>query len=163
MAGFLFKWFVLPVCIAVAAFAAGWRVHDWRDAAATVKAVQHVVTVTQKQGAVTSQVAVAAQAEHDRIIYRTQTLTKEVAVYVPAAADRNCTINAGFVRLWNGATGLSGLPDAPAESDDAPSGVSLSEVGRADVANYGAAQANAAELAGLQDWIRKQQAVFASK
>ena len=147
---------------AVSAFG-GWKFAHDADMAATAKQAIRTITITKTQGAISTAAGIETQKTIDHIVYQTQTLTKEVPVYVTAKDDAACVVNNGFVRLWNGATGVSGLPDAPAESDDAPSGVPLSEVGRADVANYGASQANAAELAALQAWVIKQQAAFAGK
>jgi hypothetical protein len=161
---FLLKWIVLPLAVFAAGLGLGYRLTSDHYAAAQAKQLTHVVAVVQKQAAITSAVGIAAQAEHDKIVYRTQTLTKEVTVYVPAAADRQCVINAGFVKLWNAsASGVSTLPDAASELDARSSGVALSDVETADIANHGAALANAAELTALQDWIRQQQTVTNSK
>jgi len=84
----------------------------------------------------------------------TQTLTREVVRYVPAAADAQCVVPVGFVRLHDAAaTGI--LPDASptaGESADAPSGVALSAVGETVAENYGGCREDREALKGWQAW-----------
>jgi len=68
---------------------------------------------------------------------KTETLIKEVPVYVSKADDDRCTVNAGFVRVHDAAwAGVD--PPTPSESDHGPSGVPLSGVEEAVAANAGA-------------------------
>lgn len=84
----------------------------------------------------------------------TQTLTREVVRYVPAAADAQCVVPVGFVRLHNAAaTGVLSNPADPAgQSADAASGVALSAVGATVVYNYGACREDREALKGWQAW-----------
>ena len=72
-----------------------------------------------------------------KIITQIETITKEIPVYVTAADNAACTVNAGFVRAhdaaWSGAD-----PPTPGESDREPAGVSLAQVDEVSVANAGA-------------------------
>lgn len=73
----------------------------------------------------------------DRIITRTETIIKEVPTYVTQADNDKCTVNNGFVRVYN--AGWEGVdPPAASDSDRGPSGVPLSEVAEVDAHNAGA-------------------------
>lgn len=56
-----------------------------------------------------------------------ETRIKEVPIYVTAQDDAACSINAGFVRLWNAANVGAPVSPDPGGADEAPSGVSLSD------------------------------------
>lgn len=84
---------------------------------------------------------------------RTQTLIQKVPYYVTRKADAACTVNRGFVQLWNGGAGGPGAAaQAPGGPVEAPSGVALSEVARADAANYGVAYDWRAEALTWRAW-----------
>lgn len=111
--------------------------------------------------------AVARQAEHqaeaavqvvteyvDKIKVvreRGATIIKEVPVYVPAQADADCLINAGFVRLHDAAAG-NAISLSPGAADAAPSGVALSTVAETVADNYQRCHENAEQLIALQAW-----------
>jgi len=58
-------------------------------------------------------------------------ITKEVTKYVTEKADRECTVPAGFVRLWDRPLNLSADANDPAPGgNDAPSGLALSAIAR---------------------------------
>jgi len=84
----------------------------------------------------------------------TQTLSREVVRYVPAAADAQCVVPVGFVRLHDqAATGVLPDPADPAgQPADAPSGIALSAVGSTLVENYGGCREDREALKGWQDW-----------
>lgn len=84
----------------------------------------------------------------------TETLTREVVRYVPAAADAQCVVPVGFVRLHDAAaTGVLPDPaDTAGQPADAASGVALSAVGATVVGNYGACREDREALKGWQAW-----------
>ena len=101
------------------------------------------------------------QAARDRIQTLTRTLIEKVPVHVTPAADRACVVPLGFVRVHDAAAAgdLSALSGAPGQSDDAPSGLALSAVAGAVVANYGTCNTTAQQLSDLQAWLKAEQAV----
>jgi len=100
---------------------------------------------------VTKYVTVRAQDEAKTIIR-----IKEVPIHVTEKADAACVVPLGFVRVFNDAA-HGPVPPAAAGTDDAPSGVALSEVAQASVQNAGEYDAIADQMRALQDWVRQQQ------
>jgi hypothetical protein len=163
---FMFNWIVMPLACLAVGFGAGWKVHDWRDAASALKAVRQVVSVVQHQGSVDTAVAVQQQAAQDRVRVVTQILIQKVPVYVTAQADSQCTVPNGFVRLHDAAAAgrdVPALSQGPGESADDPSGVALSSVAGVVADNYGTCNSLRAELTGWQQWYAGQQAAFQSR
>lgn len=88
------------------------------------------------------------------------TITKEIPKYVTVKADANCTIPVGFVSVWNAAATGGALPDAPGQSNDAPSGVALSTVADTTAAGFTMCRATAEQLTQLQVWVKAQAALY---
>jgi hypothetical protein len=159
MAGLLLKWVLTPLVLFGAGFAAGWTVHDWKDAGAQLAATRRVVAAVQAQGAINTRAAAADQAAQDQIRTVTRTLIKKVPTHVTPAADARCLIPLGFVRAHDAAASgdLSALSDASGRPDDAPSGVALSAVADTVAQNYGTCRGDARRLSDLQAWVADQQ------
>ncbi len=87
---------------------------------------------------------------------RSDTITKEVPVYVTPTADAACAVPVGFVHIHDAAaagiapTGTAGDPDAPA------AGVTLSAVAETAAANYGQYHAAAEQVTALQHLVIQQ-------
>lgn len=124
------------------------------DAAAEALAVERAKAGQAISAA--SQVQVAS--ERAQIVTRTQTLVKQVKVYVPAAADAACVVPVGFVRLHDAAA--QGLPAPSGGPDQTTSGVPLSAVAATVAANYGTAWDWRVEALGWRDWYLKQKAAW---
>lgn len=92
----------------------------------------------------------------------TQTLIKEVPIYVSAKADAECIVPAGFVRLHDQAAAgpEASLPSPAGGPLDAPSGVPLSAVAETVVANYGAAHDWRAEAMTWRAWYAAQKTAW---
>src|SRR5580704_11131294 len=96
----MLKFALLATAVAaVSGFAAGWRVHDWRDSSAAVARAAKVVRIVQRQGAVSQALAVHDQAAQDQIRTVTRTIVERVPAYVTPAADRRFPLPVGFVRV----------------------------------------------------------------
>ena len=156
MTKFLLSWVIFPMILFAAGFASAWKVDEWRHGAAETKAVQTVVKVVEKQGVTNQTIAVAAQAAHDRIVYRTQTLIQKVPEYVPAQAAHDCVVPTGFVLLLNASArpDLFATPAITPELAGSPSGVDLDTVAQSAVANYGSANLTASQLNAILDWAQ---------
>lgn len=87
-----------------------------------------------------------------------KTIIKKVPIYVTRKDDSMCTINNGFVSLWNSANEMS-VPNTASLFDESPSATLLSEVAiqHAEEATY--AQGLYEQVIGLQSWIRQEQAL----
>jgi len=145
-------------------FGSGWTVRDWKagadgEAAANdrVKVVERIVYRERAQADVTSRIETQAAEAQVRIRTVTQTLIREVPVYVTPDADDRCIVPVGFVRLHDAAAAGRPVPEPSGLADDAPSGLALSAAAVGIVDNYGDAHANAQQLIALQAWVREQQ------
>lgn len=158
------RWLALPIMLLAVGFFGGWRVDEWRRGAAETKAVERVVRVVQTQGAVNETVATKQQAEQDRVVYVTRTLTKEIPIYVPAEADHHCVINNGFRVLHDAAAAdVLAIPLGSDEPADANSGISLSAVADTVVNNYSIANQCRTQVENWIDWYNAQKAAFNHK
>ena len=144
-----------------------YRFNEWREARslahykaenAALKADNAALSVALEREKASEHVVVKYVDRLQVVAGRTQTIIREVPVYVTPEADARCVIPVGFVRLHDSAA--EGRPVEPTGTPDAPAeGVSLSTVTETVVGNYGAAHENAEQLRALQDWIRAQQAI----
>ncbi len=98
----------------------------------TVEVVKYVDRVVEVQG-------------------KTKTIVKEVPVYVSKESDNACVVPDGFVRVHDAAA-AGDLPEAPSDSDAAPSGVALSTVAATVAENYGTCTETRETLTALQSW-----------
>lgn len=120
-----------------------------------------VVALEARQAVITSQASRADDVTQARIQTITRTLIQKVPVYVDRQDVADCRVNVGFVRLFNAAaTGVDpgSVPGAASQSNDAASGVGLDTVASVTISDFGAANANAQQLADLQAWVRAQEA-----
>lgn len=109
--------------------------------------------IVQRQAVASATVGATVTERQAQVRTVTQTLIKEVPIYVTAEADRRCDVPAGFVRLHDAAAaGLPAAPDPAGRPADAASGVALSAVGETVVANYGACRTAIEQLTGWQAW-----------
>lgn len=89
----------------------------------------------------------------------TQTIVKEVPVYVTKQDDARCVINNGFVRLHDGAA-KGELPGGPTGDDGNPSGVELSTVAQTVTGNYGTCHLALSRLKEWQEWYSRNRALW---
>lgn len=125
--------------------------------AAEIEAQNAAKSIIEKQGQITHDVVtkyITVKADTEAKII---TRIKEVPVHVTEKADAACPVTLGFVRVWNDAA-HGPIPPASAGTDDAPSGVALSEVAQASVENSGEYDRLADQMRALQDWVRQQAA-----
>lgn len=148
----IFHWFSFTIPPGLGVQLASLKAQEAAAQARTVKLVA-------EQGQITKAASAQETAVQTVIRTRTITLTREVPTYVSSLSDADCTVPVGFVRLHDAsAAGLPAVPESAGKPNDAPSGVKLSTVAETVVGNYGAANANAAQLEGLQAWVRAEAA-----
>ncbi|MBB5192082.1 hypothetical protein HNQ50_002819 [Silvimonas terrae] len=75
-------------------------------------------------------------------------------------ADAACIVNVGFVRVWNRAN-RGELSGSAGPADAAASAIVLSDIATQHSVEASQCRETEQQLTGLQDWIRKQQAVHA--
>jgi len=146
---------IAVVLVALAIFGCGWiegagHVQTEWDAEHQALALE-ASRQAQHQAEATVQVVTQYVDRVQVVRGKSQTIIKEVPVYVPADADADCNIHMGFVRLHDAAA--TGTPPGPAgDTDAAPSGVALSTVAETVTANYGACQENIEQIIAWQQW-----------
>ena len=97
----------------------------------------------------------------DRIKYikvKGKTIVEKVPVYVTKKDDSSCTINNGFVRLWNYSNRMQ-VPPAASSVDESPSDVVLSDVAAQHGKEVQACYETREQLINLQDWVKEQAAL----
>lgn len=145
------------VLIAIAAVAGVsiWESRIKNKATAAVKQdyTAQAVTVDVARAAVAAPVIEAVAKEQIRIVIKTKTIIKEIPVYVKAT---DCPMPGGF-RLLHDAAAIADaeVPDPARIADAAPA--PAQDVARTVTENYAACHANAEDLRGLQDWLRRQE------
>jgi hypothetical protein len=156
----LIRWAGL-VLVAALFFALGYYERgvseDGKASAATAKQLREAFDQGQALGTVRDQV-VTVYVDRDRVIEgKTKIIVQKVPVYVSEAADRACTVNAGFVRVHDASAAGLPAPDPAGTADEAGSGVALSTVAATVAGNYGICEQNANQLTQLQALLKQYQ------
>ena len=152
-----YRWLAIAA-LAVALTGLGWvkgagHVQSQWDAAVHQQTLQ-IAAVRQRQAEATVQV-VTRYVDRVRVVReKGDTIIKEVPIYVPVQADAACTINRGFVRLYDAAA-AGELPEPARDADAASAGIALSAVAGTVAANYQTCHENAEQLRALQTWVRE--------
>ena len=115
--------------------------------------------IEDAQEDVTEKVVVEYRDRVQVIREKGDTIIREVPVYVTVKDDAACTINNGFVRLWNDAN-KGEVSESPAGTDGAPSGVVLSDVAAQKALEAKLCRETEQRLISLQDWVLQQQALW---
>ena len=118
----------------------------------------HAAQVGQKRAEVTTTVLTRYVDRVRAVRGKSETITKEVPIYVNQNDDHRCIINNGFIRLHNAAA-ANELPSSTSGANEAPTSVALSTVAKTVAENYGTCHENAAQLEALQEWVRAQEGV----
>lgn len=82
----------------------------------------------------------------------------EIIKYVNKNNDADCTLHNSFVELHNSAA-KNTIPDPTRATDEAASGIELSEAKRVIIENYNQYNQVAEQLRDLQDWIKQQREI----
>lgn len=151
-------WKAIFGLVAIVAFAFYWDLHgasrvqarwDQERATMTMRSTVFIKGATEWR----THVQVEYQ-DKERIIYvQGKTIKEKVTEYVTKPDDSACTINNGFVRVWD-ASVRGEPPGPPADSDRAPSGVALSTVSETATDNHTIARAARNKLDACIDFYR---------
>lgn len=152
---------VLAILVALAVgFHLGQRAGVDREKAAEAgrraAAVKVVTRVTAEGQRITADVSTGLERRKVEIRTITQTLIKEVPVYVTAESDLACVVPVGFVRLHDAAAHGAAVPAAPGGPVEADSGVALSAVAETIAGNYGLAYEWREEALAWRTWYARQ-------
>ncbi|WP_431477847.1 hypothetical protein [Massilia eburnea] len=156
-----FKWFAIAgLCAAVYGVGRLQEARRGADAMSDYLAAQaaRTVAVGRAQTKVVVQTEIKYRDRIQKIYLKGEVIEKQVPVYVTAADNAECRINAGFVRAHDAA--WAGEPAGPAASSDRdPAGVSLAEVAETDAFNATACLAWRAKAIGLQEFYGEQRVI----
>jgi len=153
------RWLLLlAACAALTVGYFAWADHigNVREAEVRADYAKQAKTVDTKREAVAAPIIAKQQAVQIKIRTVTKTIIKEVPTYVQAA---DCPALPGRVRVLIDAAADGEVPD-PARVADAPA-TSLEEIAATVAENDGLYHQVAAQLVGLQEWVRAQQALTA--
>jgi hypothetical protein len=89
-----------------------------------------------------------------------KTIVKEVPKYVTAIDDSKCTVNSGFVWLYNATLQANAIPGSGSADADAPSGFALSDVASIAADNNTECYERGEIIALWQDWYIKNKTLF---
>lgn len=149
---------VVAIGLAAGGFFEGVHYETLKVEAAASAAKDTVLAQTVKSDAIANQVASADILAQQQLQLVTNTIVKEVPVYVTKIADRKCVIPRGFVRLHDAAaTGVPPVPDPAPGADDQPAGTDLAAVGTTVATNYGKYAALRQQFLDLKTWVTAQQ------
>jgi hypothetical protein len=87
---------------------------------------------------------------------KTHEIIKKVPVYITKESDDKCTINNGFVSVFNSSASQTKIPNTTRDVNETASNVKLSTVATTITENYGTYYQVAEQLKSLQDWITQQ-------
>ena len=153
---------MLVILAVVSSLYGVYRFNEWREARslahykaenAALKADNAALSVALEREKATERVVTKYVDRLQVVAGRTETIIKEVPIYVPAdSAD----LPAGF-RVLHDAAATGELPDPAGIADAAP--VPAQDAASTVIENYGVCWATGEQLKSLQDWIRAQQAI----
>ena len=87
---------------------------------------------------------------------KTREIIKKVPVYITKESDDKCTINNGFVSVFNASANQTDIPITSDDINEGASDIKLSEVATVVSQNNGTYYQVADQLKSLQGWIMKQ-------
>ena len=155
------KW-VIVLALIVGLFGYGWYKGDehGKEKLTNYKIAQANIAakIVVKQQKVTTEVVTKYIHDVKTIRIRGATIIKEVPIYVTTQADNRCTINNGFVRVWNGSI-TGSVPPTPGPANDSPSDTKLSDVAIAHAKEVEQYNETAERLKALQEWVVAQRKV----
>lgn len=110
----------------------------------------------------------AAATEKVRTVYvdrikliesKAPVIIEKVPVYVTQENDAACTVNHGFVSLWN-TTNQGEIPGAAGRADGSADAVTLSDIARQHVVESTICRRTEAQLIALQGWVSDQGRIY---
>jgi hypothetical protein len=138
----------------------------WNEASHSLETIEEQkeeMRVGAAQDKVSAESDTKAVTEQGKIVTvykdRWHYITKEVPVEVQVKMDSECVIPNRFVSLWDSAN-QARLPDPSSATDEAPSGIKLSDVSEQKEIESEICNSNTRQLIGLQGWVKNQHEVF---
>jgi len=121
--------------------------------------VQVQLDTSLRSGKVTQDVVTVYIPRIQTVYTKGNDIIRKVPIYVPQIANDQCTINNGFVSLWN-ATNQMRFPNTTAGTDASASQVKLTDVAAQHAREATICTATEEQLEGLQKWVLGQQQAY---
>jgi len=148
--------------IIVGLFLLLWFVHHtwWEEGyqQAISQQKQEAAKIIYKQGKITTRTIIKYKIREKIIYKKGKLLIKKVPIYVTLYDNSRCTINNGFVRLWN-ASNQNAIPKTSKGTNENPSKVTLTQVAIQHSKEALLYWKTSSQLIALQNWIRLQEKV----
>ena len=144
-----------------AGYKAGLKAKEAQYAEALAKAKAQVKEGEKKATEANTAIATKHVQTVEKIRWRTETLTKEIPVYVPPRVDVVYRLPRGLVSLHNeAATGVSSVPAAPGGYVEEPSDVTPSQLATTFIGNYGTCRTWESEALTWRAWYVAQRDIY---
>jgi hypothetical protein len=160
-----YEWIVWIVCLVLIVGSVwGYGHYEYRQGVNSVQLAdtKAVLQVTLASSDATQRVITQYVPKVQYIQTQGQTITHEVVKYVTTKDDSRCTVNAGFVRMWNAANQMQ-FPAAASSTDGQASNVVLSDIAAQHATEATLTHLDEAQIQALQDWILAQQQAYQGK
>ncbi len=128
-----------------------WDTQKAKDAA-------EIKRLKEESGKVTERVVTEYVDRVKVVREKGDTIIKQVPVYVTVENDAACTVNRGFVSLWN-RSNKGFVSGAPARTDGEASEVRLSDIAAQHAREATICRSTETQLESLQDWVSEQRRV----
>ena len=149
---------VAALCLTIGA-GGTWRVMSWRQEARGAQEAVAVVHRVESQAAIETKLEAIYLPQFVFIQTESQRRETEIPKHVTPEIDRQYPVPLGFVRVFNDAA-HGPVPPAAAGSDAEPSGVPLSEVAQAHIADQGTLDLCRQQLTEWWDWYDQNKAAW---
>lgn len=115
---------------------------------------QRTVAIAKAQARVGIQTEIKYRDRIKTVYLKGETIERQVPVYVTPGDDSAFGVNAGFVRVYNGAWSGDD-PGAASDSDREPAGIPISEIVETDVHNATSCRAWREQALGWRDYYQQ--------
>jgi hypothetical protein len=156
-------WTLLALAVACASYGLG-RIHEARIGAAALasykeKAAIQTVRIEKGETVVVTKTEIQYRDRVQKIYVQGEKIEKAIPDYVQPADDARFAVNAGFLRVVDGA--WAGEIAGPAsDADREPSAIPISEIARTQAANATSCRAWRDKVLGWRNFYAEQQAVI---
>jgi hypothetical protein len=163
LASFMLPWWARALAIAFIAVSVfllgqlhGERVAGEKHLDYISKQAAASIKIVQAQAKVVIETQVKYVDRFKTVYIKGETIEKQVPIYITAADNAACSINAGFVHVYNAAWSGNDTGSA-ADSDREPSELSLVTLAEADAHNATSCIAWREQALGLREFYKKLQ------
>ena len=131
-----------------------WNEESWAIKIARME--KEIAELETKSGKVTLKVVTKYVETSNKTKEAGDAITDKTNEVITTASNNNCIVPVGAVVLHNAAASKTVVPDTSGTSNEAPSGIELSDYSKAVTDNYTKYHMLSDQLKSLQEWITEQ-------